>query len=99
MATKKVKKFVRPVVKLDENSPVEVLVYDCIRHARVVAEYRNESKWWFGTRMFKVFHPGFTETPDHSRWVIKLGRILGAFNPQYIPSLKVERAVIRQLMA
>ena len=72
--------------KLDPSYPVEVIVYDCVKHERCVAEYRNESKWWFGTRLHKVYHPNFTEPvnanqPVAYRWVMKIGKVLGAFDP------------------
>ena len=79
--------------------PVEVLVFDPIQKEKVVASYAGESRWWFSTRMFKVYHPSFV---GGSRWVLKLGRILGQFDPtKEFPSaaqLEVERRVIARLM-
>ena len=79
------RRTVRPV-KFDSNMPIEVIVYDCVKHERCVAEYRNESKWWYGTRLHKVYHPNFTEPvnanqPVAYRWVMKIGKVLGAFDP------------------
>ena len=72
--------------KLDSNFPVEVVVFDCVKHEKCIAEYRNESKWWYGTRLHKVYHPNFVEpvTPNQPvayRWVLKIGKILGGFDP------------------
>ncbi len=74
------------VRKDDSDFPVEVIVYDCVKHERCVAEYRGESKWWFGTRLYKVYHPNFVEPvtaeqPVAYRWVTKLGKSLGTFDP------------------
>lgn len=76
----------RPTRKDDSNFPVEVIVYDSVMHEKCIAEYRNESKWWFGTRLFKVYHPNFIEPvtatqPVAYRWVTKLGKVLGSFDP------------------
>lgn len=97
-SAKAVKKSKVVTPKKAEGLPAEALVYDPVLHERLVVEYRNESRWWFGVRMFKVYHPSFAETPDNSRWVLKLGRILGPFNPENIPSTKDEEAMIRFLM-
>jgi hypothetical protein len=72
--------------KFDGTFPVEVIVYDCVKHERCVAEYRNESKWWYGTRLHKVYHPNFIEpvTPNQPvayRWVMKIVKVLGGFDP------------------
>lgn len=93
---KKTKKFEK-YTKEDPDSPVEVIIYDCLLHERVIAEHRNESKWWFGTRMYKVYHPAFTETPDFSRWVFKLGRVLGPIGGAFIDT-RAEREVIAALI-
>lgn len=80
----------RPVRKDDSNFPSEVIVYDSVQHERCIAEYRGESKWWFGTRLFKVYHPNFVEPLTEVqilsgemgyRWVTKLGKVLGSFDP------------------
>lgn len=76
----KAKKAVRTEKKA-EGQYTEVLVYDVVNHERVVAEHRGESKWWFGTRLYKVYHPGFKELEDGGRWVTKLGKTLGNFDP------------------
>ena len=77
-------------VKDDPSFPVEVVIYDCVMHERCIAEYKNESKWWFGTRLYKVYHPNFTQPLSEAqaltgemgyRWVSKLGKVLGAFDP------------------
>lgn len=79
--------------------PVEVFVFDCLSKQKVVAEHRHESKWWFGTRLYKVYHPIFKETEDNSRWVMKLGRVLGPiYEDLALPDLAAEREVIKQLM-
>lgn len=81
-------------------APVEVIIHDCITKQRVIAEYRGEAKWWFGTRMYKVYHPLFD---GGFRWVLKLGRVLGEFDPEIeCPSkrdIAAEKAMIKQLMA
>lgn len=72
--------------------PIEVIVQDVVMHEKVIAEYRHEWKWWYGTKLFKVYHPTFKETlePEKAladskympyRWVMKLGKVLGSFNP------------------
>lgn len=76
----------RTPTKFDANTPVEVIVYDCVMHERCIAEYRHESKWWFGSRLHKVYHPNFTEPvtatqPVAYRWVLKIGKVLGGFDP------------------
>lgn len=81
----------KPVSTKEENEfPAEVIVYDCIMHERCVVEYRNESKWWYGTRLYKVYHPNFKEALSEQqrlagetghRWVTKLGKTLGGFDP------------------
>jgi hypothetical protein len=80
--------------------PVEVLVYDPIQKEKVVASYSGESRWWFSTRMFKVYHPAFA---GGSRWVLKLGRILGQYDPtKEFPTahgLEVEARVVKRLMS
>ena len=86
-----------------EGQPVEVLVYDVVKHERVVAEHRGESKWWFGTRLYKVYHPGFKELEGGARWVTKMGKVLGIFDPaKEYPTPQMERIednAIRRLMA
>jgi hypothetical protein len=80
--------------------PVEVLVYDPLLKEKLVASYAGESKWWFSTRMFKVYHPCFE---GGNRWVMKLGRVLGPFDPtrEYPTArdLEIEKRVIAKLMA
>jgi len=80
-----VKKANSRPVRDDSNFPVEVVVYDSVMHERCVVEYRNESKWWFGTRLYKVYHPNFTQTQEATgecyRWVTKLGKVLGPYDP------------------
>jgi hypothetical protein len=80
--------------------PVEMLVFDPIQKEKLVVSYAGESKWWFSTRMFKVYHPTFE---GGARWILKLGRILGQFDPnrEYPTArdLEVEKRVIKKLMA
>ena len=70
--------------------PVEVLVHNITKGFPVVAEYRHEAKWWYGTRLYKVYHPTFTETQTEGvegyRWVMSLGKVLGNFDPNDKPS-------------
>jgi hypothetical protein len=73
-------------VRDDPSFPVEVVVYDCVKHEKCIVEYRNENKWWFGTRLYKVYHPNFIEPvtaqqPVAYRWVTKLGKMLGPYDP------------------
>lgn len=99
MAKNPKKVVVKKVVEPKSDSPVEVLLTDCITKQKIVAEYRGENKWWFGTRIYKVYHPSFAEG---YRWVLKLGRILGAFDPSAeYPTQKdiaAEAKTIRWLM-
>lgn len=76
--------------KQEPSFPVEVVVYDSVMHEKCIAEYRGENKWWFGTRMYKVYHPNFVEPLTEAekldgamgyRWVLKLGKVLGWFDP------------------
>lgn len=94
------KKFAKKSEEQKVQYPVEVLLYDCITKQRVVGSYAGESKWWYGTRLYKVYHPSFD---GGFRWVMKLGRILGYYNPaEEYPSqesLKDEQIVIDMLMA
>ena len=93
---RKPKKDVKPTTK---EFPVEVIVFDPLQKEKVVASYAGESKWWYSTRMFKVYHPCFT---GGSRWVLKLGRVLGPFDPtKEFPTqamLDTEKRVIARLM-
>ncbi len=95
---KKLQKVYKKTTKDDTSLPVEVIVYDCVQHEKAIVEYRNENKWWFGARIFKVYHPAFKETPNNSRWVSKLGRILGPFRPEIVPDTRAEHQVIRELL-
>jgi hypothetical protein len=102
---KKQNAFKKPLVKKSQEQnevkyPVEVLLYDCITKQRVIASYAGESKWWYGTRMYKVYHPSFNAG---TRWVMKLGRVLGYYNPMDdYPTQKQardEKAMLKMLMA
>lgn len=59
--------------------PVEVLYDDPITKQKVVAVYKHESKWWFGTRLYKLYHPLFKDQvgEDGYRWVMHISRTLG----------------------
>jgi hypothetical protein len=97
--TKTAKKVVSKKSEMKSDSPVEVLLTDCITKQKIVAEYRGENKWWYGTRIYKVYHPAFE---GGSRWVLKLGRILGAFDPNAVcptpREVHAEAKTIRWLM-
>ena len=82
--------------------PSEVLVYDCVTHEKVIAEYRNEWKWWYGTKLFKVYHPGFKEL-DGARWMMKIikvyGPIKGALDPVRVArEAAIEKKIIARMM-
>ena len=60
--------------------PVEVIVYDCVQHERCIAEYRNESKWWYSTRL------QILRGEMGHRWIAKIHKILGSFDPSEVPT-------------
>jgi hypothetical protein len=61
----------RPVrkVKPEAKMNAEVMVFDVLQKEYVVAEYRNETKQWYGTKLYKVYHPAFKEREDMARFV------------------------------
>lgn len=91
--------FKKPVAKVPEvpevKYPVEVLLYDCLTKQRIIAEYRGESKWWYGTRIYKVYHPSFE---GGIRWTMKLGRVLGYYDPEApCPTFKQQKDEARTI--
>lgn len=79
---KKAPKFTRRIKKAAPEKPsvpVEVLVYDPIYKTELVAEYRHESKWWYGTKLYKVYHPTFAEQTGEAayRWITEIQKFLG----------------------
>lgn len=82
----------------------EVLVYDCVNHEKVVAEFRGESKWRYSEKLYKVYHPSFkTEYhPEEYRWVLKIAKVLGAAGEvdeaQLARDLLAEKKIIDRLM-
>jgi hypothetical protein len=61
-------------------NPVEVIVYDILLKVPVIAEYHHETKVAHDGRIFKVYHPVWSDTGG-ARWVHHFVKKLGTFIP------------------
>jgi hypothetical protein len=61
-------------------NPIEVIIWDVCLKEYLIAEYHHESKIAFSGRIFKVYHPVWSDTGG-ARWVHEFYKKLGTFIP------------------